>query len=686
MNVNKIKKSPSKFSNISIFDRREENILYVKNLKRYIPLKLTNVKRKVNREEEIKKKNSEINDILYSFYVYQTSEGNREKTVTDSNNPTFTSLFNKTYNNFQNSSTPFYLTETDISSYKAQNSFKSKKKNVNKYIKLKKNFTEENKDTNLTNNCIFPNNKKLFSRLSDYFQEIDKEKKPKIGYNKTSELLEMKSNKLRAATQDNFYNTKQYIDKTRKVMLMKYNSLILNEVKLRINEKYDNSLQLMNDKINSLNKLKKFQNEVFSDKLLEYVKFIKLKQDNEEKYDLSLLNQIYSLRSEISLLTNKIRKIQTEKNNIIQWILLQIKVKERKLYLPSYYSKIFEMNIPKAETARRLAKVDVFKSPKRLTRKSTQTSITKEKVKLIKGNSDNIFDDVNEDEIKKALYYRKNLIFKNADEFMEELKIMENKNIKLFKKTDMLLYDIKKLKEKYNNLLNDKDFCNSSIIIQIKKDENELEENKKIFKEKKKFMDENLKNNNINKNNEIDFELIDDDINLNNKKSKLLQYVEKLFSTCQEIKIKKNFSKSTNDDTLINVNKTEEDQILHMMEFIEVNITKLLLQISIYKTQKKSNNELIKKLRMDFTKKRNFEKAKREYEKKNLKLFREIEVKNGQLLFLKKNKKDLQNHLAVINTQLKNRKKKKIKITIPKLEDFLFSDVLEDNKECFTCK
>ena len=650
MNVNKIKKSPSKFSNISIFDRREENILYVKNLKRYIPLKLTNVKRKVNREEEIKKKNSEINDILYSFYVYQTSEGNREKTVTDSNNPTFTSLFNKTYNNFQNSSTPFYLTETDISSYKAQNSFKSKKKNVNKYIKLKKNFTEENKDTNLTNNCIFPNNKKLFSRLSDYFQEIDKEKKPKIGYNKTSELLEMKSNKLRAATQDNFYNTKQYIDKTRKVMLMKYNSLIQNEVKLRINENYDNSLQLMNDKINSLNKLKKFQNEVFSDKLLEYVKFIKLKQDNEEKYDLSLLNQIYSLRSEISLLTNKIRKIQTEKNNIIQWILLQIKVKERKLYLPSYYSKIFEMNIPKAE------------------------------------NSDNIFNDVNEEEIKKVLYYRKNLIFKNVDEFMEELKIMENKNIKLFKKTDMLLYDIKKLKEKYNNLLNDKDFCNSSIIIQIKKDENELEENKKIFKEKKKFMDENLKNNNINKNNEVDFELIDDDINLNNKKSKLLQYVEKLFSTCQEIKIKKNFSKSTNDDTLINVNKTEEDQILHMMEFIEVKITKLLLQISIYKTQKKSNNELIKKLRMDFTKKRNFEKAKREYEKKNLKLFREIEVKNGQLLFLKKNKKDLQNHLAVINTQLKNRKKKKIKITIPKLEDFLFSDVLEDNKECFTCK
>ncbi len=37
----------------------------------------------------------------------------------------------------------------------------------------------------------------------------------------------------------------------------------------------------MNKKINSLNKLKKYENEVFNNKLVEYVKFIKLKQDNE---------------------------------------------------------------------------------------------------------------------------------------------------------------------------------------------------------------------------------------------------------------------------------------------------------------------------------------------------------------------------------------------------------------------
>ena len=101
-------------------------------------------------------------------------------------------------------------------------------------------------------------------------------------------------------------------------------------------------------------------------------------------------------------------------------------------------------------------------------------------MKIIKVNSDNILNEVNEEEIKKILYYRQNLVFHTADDFMEEIKTMENKNEKLFKKTDMLLYDIKKLKDEYNNLLNDKDICNSSLVLHIKKDEDELERKKII--------------------------------------------------------------------------------------------------------------------------------------------------------------------------------------------------------------
>ena len=82
-------------------------------------------------------------------------------------------------------------------------------------------------------------NNKILTKLSDYFHEKEnvKAKTPKIGYNKTYDLLEMKINKLNGLTQNNLYNAKQYIDKTRTLMLLKYNSLIKKEVKLRIDEK-----------------------------------------------------------------------------------------------------------------------------------------------------------------------------------------------------------------------------------------------------------------------------------------------------------------------------------------------------------------------------------------------------------------------------------------------------------------
>ena len=166
---------------------------------------------------------------------------------------------------------------------------------------------------------------------------------------------------------------------------------------------------------------------------------------------MSLINQVYSLKSDISSLTNKIKKKYIEKNNIIHWILLQIKIKERKLYLPEYYSKIFEMNVVKGEKQRRSAQIVLLNSPGKKIRKSKQISVRKEKMKIIKINSDNILNEVNEIEIKKILYYRQNLVFKTADDLIEEIKAMENKNIKLFQKKEMLLYDIKKLREKYNN-------------------------------------------------------------------------------------------------------------------------------------------------------------------------------------------------------------------------------------------
>jgi len=688
------KKNISKFSNISVFERREQNKLYIKNLKKYIPLKLNNLKRKEMQEREIKKKNSEINDIIYSFYIYQTSEGNKTKNslLTDKSNITFESLFNKTANNCKNSPFPFYLTETQPCTIYNKNNLKNKRSFTNNCLRLSKNISKDNKIHNLSNNEIFTNKYKTFSRLSDFFQEKKEELKKEN--NKTYDLIEMKRNKLRAATQDNFYNAKQYIDKTRKLMLLKYNSLIDHEVKSRIEEKIENSNQLLNNKIYSLNKLKDFQNHIFDDKLTEYARFIIIKKDNEEKYDLNLLNQIYSLKSQISALTNKIKKIQIEKNNIIQWILLQIKVKERKMNLPYYYTKLLEINIPKAEKQRRMGKIDILKTSKPKYKKSKSIQITKEKIKMINKDSENFLSEIPEEEVNKILFYRQNLIFKTPDDFLDEIKSIENKNLNLFDKVDTLLYDIKRLKEKYNNLINDKDFCNSSLILKIKKNEIELEDNKQIFTERKNLLTEYLNNNNKRYNSErknknsifINFEINDNEIGLNSKKPKLFFYVEKLFLTCEQLKIKKDsFNQITKKNTINNrSNEKTSLIILNMLKFIEIRISKILTEFLMYKNPQNPNYDYVKKLRINFNKKRNIEKAhlvKLDKERMNLKLFKELQAKNVQVLFLKKNKKDLHNHLDMLNEQIKKKKRKIIKISIPKIEDFLFHDIIDNNKE-----
>ena len=685
--MNNSKINAKKFSNVSVFGRREQNILYVKNMKKYIPLKIIKIKKKNTNDEEIKQKNTDINDIIYSFYTYHTSEVNKTKNsfYNENDNKTAISFFNKTCVNFNTNSLPFYITETEPSSFIKKD---NKKINLNKYLRLKKNLSKDDDINNLTNDFILSKTKyKTFNKLSDFFHGEKTERKEKAKNNKKHDLINNKINKLKIGIHDSFYNAKRYIDNTRKLMLLKYDSLIQKEIKLRIEEKADGSLKLIDDKIRSLKNIKKLENNVFNDRIVEYVKFIKIRKDNEEKYDLGLINQIYSLRKNISFLTNKIRKIQVEKNNIIQWILLQIKIKERKLNLPIYYQKLLELSLPKFENQRRLARANISKITKN-TRDQKNMNI-----KFINNISDNVLNNISQEEINKVLFYRNDLIFKTPEEFFDEIKCLENKNLNLLSKTDDLSHDIILLKERYKRLINNKDFCNASLILQIKNEEIELEHNKRIFTEKKNFLTDYL-NINPDKNKKIlrrrKSTIINVDhfeneflLNKKTKKYKLLKSVQKLFNTCKQIKIGKKYSNSNNaENIIINIgDQNKPEMILNMVEFIEERIYKLLIEFSLYKNPNNPNYEFIKKLRFHYKKKRNIEKAELlriEEEKKNLKLFREIEEKNDRPLFLIKNKKDLHNHLNRVNLlELKKRKKKKI--FIPKIQDFLYNDNFEDN-------
>ena len=686
----------NKFSNISIFERREKNILYAKNLKKYIPLKLNNIKKFSRKDIDVKTKNSDINDILFSFYNYQTSEGNKTQNTkfNDISNITITSIFNKTCNNFQNGPFPFYLTETEPSTVRSKKNANNKRGSRYKRLKLDNSNIQDKE-----NKFSFLNNYKSFSKLNDYIRVKDKEKKNKKEINKTPDLIDQKRNKIKTATHDNFYNAKEYIEKTRKLMLLKYNSFVQNEKILRIEENNENCQQIIENKINSLVKLKKLHNNVFNEKLWEYSKFINIKKDEEEKYDLELLNQIDTLKRQILSLTNRIRKIQAEKNNIIQWVLLQIKVKERKLDLPGYYIKVLELSFPKIENQRRKGKADITKIAKLQPRKSKSIQFNKEKIKSMTTNTENnlnnvvnnLINNISGEELDKILNYRQKLIFNSAEDFYEEIKNIENINIKMFQKLDLLVYDKNRLKRKYVNLLNSKDNVNSSLIFQITKYENELEQNKQIYNERKKILSEYKGNNN--KSNKINIKIgkksdkkleIDDNENiLNQKKSKLFFTVEKLFLTCLEITVLKENTNSNDKENILlkKANMNQEERILNMIKFIEIRVMKLLNEFMMYNDPKNPYYLFIRKLRMSYSKKRNIQKAylaRLEKEKKNLKLLQEIEEKNTQVLFLKNNRKDLKDHFGRVNSLFARKKRKKVKIYIPGIEDFLFNDAIKN--------
>ena len=134
--------------------------------------------------------------------------------------------------------------------------------------------------------------------------------------------------------------------------------------------------------------------------------------------------------------------------------------------------------------------------------------------------------------------------------------------------------------------------------------------------------------------------------------------------------------KQNSKDNLIlkKANINQEELILNMIKLSEIRITKLLLEFKMYKDPNNPNYDFIRRLRMRYTKKRNIQKAnlaRIEREKKNLKLIQEIEEKNDHPLFLQKIRKDLQNQFGRVNSLIP--RKKRVKIGIPGIEDFLFA-------------
>ena len=681
-----------KFSNIALFERREKNNSEVKKQKKILPLKL--YKNKIALKEE-NKTNLDFNQILLSFYTFQTESNSTTKSSSKKvkNNIKAKSIFNKTSNNFNDASFPFYLTETEPNCKIIKKTHKKPRTRNRETIKINNNKLIINYE-----DIIFQRNFKTFTNFNQKknydFKEINNE----------DNLLSSKENRLKTIYNANYFNTKQYVDKTRKFLLYKYNLSIKNERKKRNEEVLDNKVEMIDDKIRSLKNVKSLYIQSFSHKLYEYIKFIFKKIELERKFNSKLLSQIYSLKKDISRLNNRIKKLEVEKYNIIQWLFFQIKVKEKKLNLPNYYVKILE-NIKRVKAQRRTARADIRVITQPIKKNKSNITVT-DKAKIVgKENMEHLFNGISHEEINRILKYKQELIFNTPEELMDEIKNIENKNIKLFSQVDDLHSDIKILKDRFSRELNEKIHNDNDAIDKIKEKELELEENKKRYKINYKLItdyknerlniskNKNRKNSNEQNINNPNEEYIEEaEFGLNSKKIKLYNTVEQLFITCKDIEIKKNknnFSSENQKYFFKKGSSTKEEEILEMMEFIEVRTCHLLNIFSIYKNPNNPNYEFIRKLRSNFLRKRKIEKAelaKLEKQIKYMKLIREVEEKNNKLLFLQNRRIDFKNYFEWENDQKKGNISKKRYIYKPVFEDFLFGindenfNSTEDNK------
>ena len=215
-----------------------------------------------------------------------------------------------------------------------------------------------------------------------------------------------------------FIKKYEYIDTKKQINLIQYDMKIKNDRYNKIRKFNSNEINTLDNVMNSLGKSSDYIQKNYQENYVSNVLNLSRQVEKEKIINNNLLIDKNLLLRQISKIENKLSKINEEKNNILKWIYLQIKVKERKIKIPAYYRDIIENKV------------------------SLDSLIKKYKMK------DNI---LNEKEYKKIKEYKEKLIFKDLDELYEIYESLEKK----------IFYD---LNRKLNNINNIKKLKNDLII------------------------------------------------------------------------------------------------------------------------------------------------------------------------------------------------------------------------------
>ena len=504
------------------------------------------------------------------------------------------------------------------------------------------------------------------------------------------------------------------------------------EQKLILEEVNQNKLEYLEDIIKGLEKAKKLFDFQFIIKLANYVKFIKSLSDKEKRKYIFLLKEKMKHKKEIEELNYKIKKIESEKENILKWIYFFIKVKERKLILPNYYKNIIgtnyydnilriNMKIKTNESSKQEFSKALLRNSRKISKKKNtviaETSLNKkssEKSINLNNNTRNnninylrkkIKNDLSSQycfvdkekvtklEIERIIGFKLNLVFKTPEEFVESIDSLNNHNLLLLQSYDQLEMNLNLSKKELINIEKEK---KGSIVIvsddQMKEKQNEL---KKLIKKNevlkthlnklrskktltKKFISRkslSCKSLSDKKKIKVDFNLF---------KNKIFNKITKIYESCKTFsnknlvdKLNRNLKKIT----------SKESEIMFILEYIECLVDFLKESKRLY-INEGIDLQLLNNLIMEIDKKRKLEKPdKQKLEDiiKNQKLKKIIQSRNNKILFLPLRKVDSYRGL-------KRRKKIKdlkkiIDDDFPKVDSFIekmFYDIDENGTETDT--
>ena len=486
-------------------------------------------------------------------------------------------------------------------------------------------------------------------------------------------IIDLKINQL------NFNKDKKskLINKTRVLKLFEYNTQLKKERDKRLKEIWKNSIDSLNEKMDSLRYSNKLLNNKFIDKLSEYIKFINSRIEAEKDESIALINKIIKYKNDVKQLENKIEKKIEEKNSILKWIYFQIQIKEKRICLPSYYKTIIEKNeTKKEETKEKNIRLDLSKSSRQIIRKFYFIDVNNSKKispkikqnkklynnlnnesKLFFHSSIDLNSPVNIGEIKKIKNYRNHLIFNSVDELEDVFVSMEFKSIEMMKNYVKLKMEIayfkKELSKIKNNLQQNENYKNNS----YKTKEEQFNELKNYFISQMKIMQklninkygDSISNDSISKDNLYIYKK-------NNNENDIINKINVLYKTCKSLKIK--FTLETDEEKK---EKNYSNDIVPKLKFINFTIDYILTKFRNYDNKKKIKlKELRKEIERGHKIKNNIEQkiqnSKNLVEKQN-----KIIERNNKIYFLPYRKIDhFKNKIAKKNIDLCERKSQKI--------------------------